>query len=131
VGSGAGMHIGWRLDGLCPRGRQGPCLGHVVDPFASPAAKPSYGNAGISAADRFSRSTNPSLWNALPKYLGNQHGRADALEIQPGDPQYRNGSRDSSLRNADGFSVASAADAATALHGLIGRLAETAPVNGS
>jgi D-amino-acid dehydrogenase len=38
-----------------------------------PGSETSYGNAGILSSGSISPLNNPSLWNALPKYLGNQH----------------------------------------------------------
>src|SRR5271156_2667287 len=38
-----------------------------------PGSETSYGNAGILSSGSISPLNNPSLWNALPKYLSNQH----------------------------------------------------------
>src|SRR6266566_7245481 len=79
-----------------------------------PGSETSYGNAGILSSGSISPLNNPSLWNALPKYLTNQH---PALRF---DLAW-------SLRNVD-WVVRFLANAttsrlrprATALHGLIG-----------
>jgi glycine/D-amino acid oxidase-like deaminating enzyme len=79
-----------------------------------PGGETSYGNAGILSSGSISPLNNPSLWNALPKYLTNQH---PALRF---DLAW-------SLRNVDWvvrFLANAAASRlrprATALHGLIG-----------
>src|SRR5215218_8349928 len=79
-----------------------------------PGSETSYGNAGILSSGSISPLNNPSLWNALPKYLTNGHA---ALRWNIGW----------SLRNAD-WVIQFLANAipsrtrprATALHGLIG-----------
>ncbi len=38
-----------------------------------PGSETSYGNAGILSSGSISPLNNPSLWNALPKYLTNRH----------------------------------------------------------
>ena len=38
-----------------------------------PGSETSYGNAGVLSSGSISPLNNPSLWSALPKYLGNQH----------------------------------------------------------
>jgi D-amino-acid dehydrogenase len=78
-----------------------------------PGSETSYGNAGILSSGSISPLNNPSLWNALPKYLTNRH---PALRW---DPAW-------SVRNA-GWLVRFLANAtpshtrprAAALHGLI------------
>src|SRR6266481_2472115 len=74
----------------------------------------SYGNAGILSSGSISPLNNPSLWNALPKYLTNRHA---ALRWNP----------NWAVRNIDWLArfLANAATSrirprATALHGLIG-----------
>jgi D-amino-acid dehydrogenase len=79
-----------------------------------PGSETSYGNAGILSSGSISPLNNPSLWNALPKYLTNRHA---ALRWNLGW----------SIRNAD-WVIRFLANAttsrlrprATALHGLIG-----------
>ncbi len=79
-----------------------------------PGSETSYGNAGILSSGSISPLNNPSLWNALPKYLTNRHA---ALRWNFGW----------SIRNAD-WVIRFLANAttsrlrprATALHGLIG-----------
>jgi D-amino-acid dehydrogenase len=79
-----------------------------------PGSETSYGNAGILSSGSISPLNNPSLWNALPKYLTNRH---PALRWNLGW----------SIRNAD-WVIRFLANAttsrlrprATALHGLIG-----------
>ena len=79
-----------------------------------PGSETSYGNAGIISSGSISPLNNPSLWRALPKYLGNRHA---ALRWNPAWV----------LRNID-WVFRFLADAtpsrimprATALHGLIG-----------
>jgi D-amino-acid dehydrogenase len=79
-----------------------------------PGSETSYGNAGILSSGSIMPLNQPSLWNALPKYLTNRHA---ALRW---DPAW-------AVRNADWVIrfLANAAPArlrprATALHGLIG-----------
>jgi D-amino-acid dehydrogenase len=79
-----------------------------------PGSETSYGNAGILSSGSISPLNNPSLWNALPKYLGNQHA---ALRWNPAWV----------IRNIDWVArfLANATASrlrprATALHGLIG-----------
>ena len=79
-----------------------------------PGSETSYGNAGIISSGSISPINNPSLWRALPKYLGNRHA---ALRWNPAWV----------LRNLD-WVIRFLADTtpsrlrprATALHGLIG-----------
>jgi len=79
-----------------------------------PGSETSYGNAGILSSGSISPLNNPSLWSALPKYLGNRHA---ALRWNIGW----------SLRNPD-WVIQFLANAipsrtrprAAALHGLIG-----------
>jgi D-amino-acid dehydrogenase len=79
-----------------------------------PGNETSYGNAGILSSGSISPLNNPSLWNALPKYLSNRHA---ALRWNPAW----------AIRNIDWVVrfLANAAPSrtkprATALHGLIG-----------
>jgi D-amino-acid dehydrogenase len=79
-----------------------------------PGSETSYGNAGILSSGSIMPLNQPSLWNALPKYLTNRH---PALRW---DPAW-------AVRNADWVIrfLANAAPSrlkprATALHGLIG-----------
>jgi D-amino-acid dehydrogenase len=79
-----------------------------------PGSETSYGNAGILSSGSISPLNNPSLWNALPKYLSNQHA---ALRWNPAW----------AIRNVDWVArfLANATASrlrprATALHGLIG-----------
>jgi D-amino-acid dehydrogenase len=79
-----------------------------------PGSETSYGNAGIISSGSIKPLNNPSLWNALPKYLTNRHA---ALRL---DPAW-------AIRNVDWIFrfLANAAPSrlrprATALHGLIG-----------
>ena len=79
-----------------------------------PGSETSYGNAGILSSGSIMPLNQPSLWNALPKYLTNRHA---ALRW---DPAW-------AIRNADWVIrfLANAAPSrlrprATALHGLIG-----------
>ena len=79
-----------------------------------PGSETSYGNAGIISSGSITPLNNPSLWNALPKYLTNRHA---ALRL---DPAW-------AIRNVDWIVrfLANAAPSrlrprATALHGLIG-----------
>ena len=79
-----------------------------------PGSETSYGNAGILSSGSILPLNQPSLWNALPKYLTNRHA---ALRW---DPAW-------ALRNIDWIVrfLANAAPSrsrprATALHGLIG-----------
>jgi D-amino-acid dehydrogenase len=79
-----------------------------------PGSETSYGNAGVLSSGSISPLNNPSLWSALPKYLGNQHA---ALRWNIGW----------ALRNPDWVLrfLANATQSrlrprATALHGLIG-----------
>ncbi|MEO6839508.1 MAG: FAD-dependent oxidoreductase [Bradyrhizobium sp.] len=79
-----------------------------------PGSETSYGNAGILSSGSIMPLNQPSLWNALPKYLTNRHA---ALRW---DPAW-------AVRNADWVIrfLANAAPSrlrprATALHGLIG-----------
>src|SRR5439155_13095973 len=86
----------------------------VVVDRREPGSETSYGNAGIISSGSITPLNNPSLWNALPKYLTNRHA---ALRW---DPAW-------AIRNADWVVrfLANAAPSrlrprATALHGLIG-----------
>src|ERR1700716_171108 len=79
-----------------------------------PGSETSYGNAGILSSGSISPLNNPSLWNALPKYLGNQHA---ALRWNPAW----------AIRNIDwvarflaNATVSRLRPRTTALHGLIG-----------
>jgi D-amino-acid dehydrogenase len=79
-----------------------------------PGSETSYGNAGILSSGSISPLNNPSLWNALPKYLSNSHA---ALRWNPAW----------AIRNIDWVArfLANATAShlrprATALHGLIG-----------
>src|SRR5882724_404152 len=79
-----------------------------------PGSETSYGNAVIISSGSITPLNNPSLWNALPKYLTNRHA---ALRL---DPAW-------AIRNVDWIVrfLANAAPSrlrprATALHGLIG-----------
>jgi glycine/D-amino acid oxidase-like deaminating enzyme len=79
-----------------------------------PGSETSYGNAGILSSGSISPLNNPSLWNALPKYLSNGHA---ALRWNPAW----------AIRNIDWIArfLANATASrlrprATALHGLIG-----------
>ena len=79
-----------------------------------PGSETSYGNAGILSSGSISPLNNPSLWNALPKYLSNQHA---ALRWNPAW----------AIRNADWIvrflantRASRLRPRATALHGLIG-----------
>jgi D-amino-acid dehydrogenase len=79
-----------------------------------PGSETSYGNAGILSSGSISPLNNPSLWNALPKYLTNRHA---ALRWNPSW----------AVRNIDWLArfLANTATSrirprATALHGLIG-----------
>ncbi len=89
-------------------------LSVVVVDRREPGSETSYGNAGIISSGSITPLNNPSLWNALPKYLTNRHA---ALRW---DPAW-------AIRNADWVVrfLANAAPSrlrprATALHGLIG-----------
>jgi D-amino-acid dehydrogenase len=79
-----------------------------------PGSETSYGNAGILSSGSISPLNNPSLWNALPKYLSNQHA---ALRWNPAW----------AIRNVDWVArflantrASRLRPRATALHGLIG-----------
>jgi D-amino-acid dehydrogenase len=79
-----------------------------------PGSETSYGNAGILSSGSISPLNNPSLWNALPKYLSNQHA---ALRWNPAW----------AIRNIDwvarflaNTTASRLRPRATALHGLIG-----------
>src|SRR5712672_4041628 len=48
-------------------------LSVVVVDRREPGSETSYGNAGILSSGSISPLNNPSLWNALPKYLTNRH----------------------------------------------------------
>src|ERR1700754_5170606 len=52
--------------------RQRGMSGGLVD-RGEPGSETSYGNTGILSSGSISPLNNPSLWNALPKYLGNRH----------------------------------------------------------
>src|SRR5882757_4218010 len=80
----------------------------------APGSETSYGNAGILSSGSITPLNNPSLWNALPKYLTNRHA---ALRWNPAW----------AIRNADWVIrfLANAAPSrlrprAAALHGLLG-----------
>jgi len=79
-----------------------------------PGSETSYGNAGILSSGSISPLNNPSLWNALPKYLGNRHA---ALRWNPAWVFRNPGWVIRFLANA---TEANLRPRATALHGLIG-----------
>src|SRR6202012_5876096 len=79
-----------------------------------PGSETSYGNAGILSSGSISPLNNPSLWNALPKYLGNRHA---ALRWIPAWAIRNPGWVIRFLANA---TEANLRPRATALHGLIG-----------
>src|ERR1700743_3005713 len=79
-----------------------------------PGSETSYGNAGILSSGSISPLNNPSLWNALPKYLGNRHA---ALRWNPAWVFRNPGWVIRFLANAKEANVR---PRATALHGLIG-----------
>src|SRR5258708_15693373 len=78
-----------------------------------PGSETSYGNAGILSSGSISPLNNPSLWNALPKYLSNQHA---ALRWNPAWAIRNPGWVIRFLANA---TEANLRPRATALHGLI------------
>jgi D-amino-acid dehydrogenase len=89
-------------------------LSVILTDRREPGSETSYGNAGIISSGSIMPLNQPSLWNALPKYLTNRH---PALRW---DPAW-------AIRNADWVIrfMANAAPSrlkprATALHGLIG-----------
>jgi D-amino-acid dehydrogenase len=79
-----------------------------------PGSETSYGNAGVLSSGSISPLNNPSLWSALPKYLGNQHA---ALRWNIGwvvrNPDWV-------LRFLANATQSRLRPRATALHGLIG-----------
>jgi D-amino-acid dehydrogenase len=79
-----------------------------------PGSETSYGNAGILSSGSISPLNNPSLWNALPKYLTNRHA---ALRWDPVWAMRNVGWLVQFLLNA---TPARTRPRATALHGLIG-----------
>lgn len=79
-----------------------------------PGSETSYGNAGILSSGSISPLNNPSLWNALPKYLTNRHA---ALRWDPAWAMRNVGWLVRFLLNA---TPARTRPRATALHGLIG-----------
>jgi D-amino-acid dehydrogenase len=79
-----------------------------------PGSETSYGNAGILSSGSISPLNNPSLWNALPKYLTNRHA---ALRWNPAWAIRNPGWVARFLANA---TEANLRPRATALHGLIG-----------
>jgi D-amino-acid dehydrogenase len=79
-----------------------------------PGSETSYGNAGILSSGSISPLNNPSLWNALPKYLTNRHA---ALRWDPAWAMRNIGWLIRFLSNA---TPAHTRPRATALHGLIG-----------
>jgi D-amino-acid dehydrogenase len=79
-----------------------------------PGSETSYGNAGILSSGSISPLNNPSLWKALPKYLGNNHA---ALRWNPAWALQNVGWVFRFLANA---TAANTKPRAAALHGLIG-----------
>jgi D-amino-acid dehydrogenase len=79
-----------------------------------PGSETSYGNAGILSSGSISPLNNPSLWNALPKYLANRHA---ALRWNPTWAIRNAGWVARFLANA---TAANTRPRAAALHGLIG-----------
>ncbi len=79
-----------------------------------PGSETSYGNAGILSSGSISPLNNPSLWKALPKYLGNNHA---ALRWNPAWAIRNAGWVLRFLANA---TQANTKPRAAALHGLIG-----------
>jgi D-amino-acid dehydrogenase len=79
-----------------------------------PGSETSYGNAGILSSGSISPLNNPSLWNALPKYLSNRHA---ALRWNPAWAIRNAGWVIRFLANA---TEANTRPRAAALHGLIG-----------
>ena len=79
-----------------------------------PGSETSYGNAGILSSGSISPLNNPSLWNALPKYLSNRHA---ALRWNPAWAIRNAGWVIRFLANA---TEANLRPRARALHGLIG-----------
>ncbi|HEY3790452.1 MAG TPA: FAD-dependent oxidoreductase [Bradyrhizobium sp.] len=79
-----------------------------------PGSETSYGNAGILSSGSISPLNNPSLWNALPKYLTNRHA---ALRWNPAWAIRNPGWVIRFLANA---TDANLRPRAAALHGLIG-----------
>jgi glycine/D-amino acid oxidase-like deaminating enzyme len=79
-----------------------------------PGSETSYGNAGILSSGSISPLNNPSLWNALPKYLTNRHA---ALRWNPG---WAIRNPDWVIRFLANATASRVRPRATALHGLIG-----------
>jgi D-amino-acid dehydrogenase len=79
-----------------------------------PGSETSYGNAGILSSGSISPLNNPSLWNALPKYLSNGHA---ALRW---DPAWAIRNIDWIARFLANATASRLRPRATALHGLIG-----------
>ena len=79
-----------------------------------PGSETSYGNAGILSSGSITPLNNPSLWNALPKYLTNRH---PALRW---DPAWAVRNADWVVRFLANTTPSRLRPRATALHGLIG-----------
>jgi D-amino-acid dehydrogenase len=79
-----------------------------------PGSETSYGNAGILSSGSISPLNQPSLWNALPKYLTNRHA---ALRW---DPAWAIRNVDWVVRFLANARPSRSRPRATALHGLIG-----------
>jgi D-amino-acid dehydrogenase len=79
-----------------------------------PGSETSYGNAGILSSGSISPLNNPSLWNALPKYLSNQ------LAALRWNPAWAIRNADWIVRFLANTRASRLRPRATALHGLIG-----------
>ena len=79
-----------------------------------PGSETSYGNAGILSSGSIMPLNQPSLWNALPKYLTNRH---PALRW---DPAWAVRNADWVIRFLANATPSRLRPRATALHGLIG-----------
>ncbi|MEI9923683.1 MAG: FAD-dependent oxidoreductase [Bradyrhizobium sp.] len=79
-----------------------------------PGSETSYGNAGILSSGSIMPLNQPSLWNALPKYLTNRH---PALRW---DPAWAVRNPDWVIRFLANATPSRLRPRATALHGLIG-----------
>src|SRR6202453_1009023 len=89
-------------------------LSVVVIDRREPGSETSYGNAGILSSGSILPLNKPSLWSALPAYLGNRH---PALRW---DPAWAIRNIDWIVRFLANSTPSQIKPRATALHGLIG-----------
>jgi D-amino-acid dehydrogenase len=89
-------------------------LSVILTDRREPGSETSYGNAGILSSGSIMPLNQPSLWNALPKYLTNRH---PALRW---DPAWAVRNPDWVIRFLANAAPSRLRPRATALHGLIG-----------